>query len=181
MDDRNLESPHEFFDLWVKTYEATFGKISEIPTIGPLREKSEKMSRGLPIFFSLYSTWMDTIYDFQTISQEAMNRMNTKTVSMEGKTGVENYKELYNSWIESYSETFKEFLKSGHFSSDMGKFMSNFLDVQKYNREMLEENYLKPNNLPTKSDIDELTKELYSLKKLVKELSCKITEMSENK
>ena len=46
--------------------------------------------------------------------------------------------------------------------------MSYLLDVQKYNREMLEENYLKPLNLPTKTDIDEINKELYSLKKTVK-------------
>ena len=179
MEDTDLESTREFLDLWVKTYETTFGKISEIPAIGPMREKSEKMSKGLPLFFNLFSTWMDTITDFQAISIEAMKRMNTKTISMEGKTGVENYKELYNVWMESYSETFKEFLKSGHFSSDMGKFMSNFLDVQKYNREMLEENYLKPSNLPTKSDIDELNRELYSLKKQVKELSYKINATRE--
>jgi polyhydroxyalkanoate synthesis regulator phasin len=174
MEDSNLESTPEFLDLWVKTCETTFGKISEIPAIGPLREKSEKMSKGLPLFFSLYSTWMDTVSDFQAISIEAMKRMKIKTASVEGKTDVENCKELYNVWMESYSETFKEFLKSGHFSSDMGKFMSNFLDVQKFNRDLLEENYLKPSNLPTKSDIDELNRELYSLKKQVKELSYKI-------
>lgn len=171
MEDSDLEPTCEFLDMWVKTCETTFGKISEISAIGPMREKSEKMSKGLPLFFGLYSTWMDTVSDFQAISIEAMKRMNAKKISVEGKTGVENYKELYNVWMESYSETFKEFLKSGHFSSDMGKFMSNFLDVQKYNRDMLEENYLKPSNLPTKSDIDELNKELYSLKKQVKELS----------
>jgi polyhydroxyalkanoate synthesis regulator phasin len=179
MNMEDIESTREFLDLWVKTYETTFCRISEIPAIGPLREKSEKMSKGLPLFFSLYSTWMDTVSDFHSISIEAMKRMNTKTVSMEGKTGVENYKELYNVWMESYSETFKEFLKSGHFSSDMGKFMSNYLDVQKYNRDMLEENYLKPSNLPTKSDIDELNRELYSLKKQVKELSCTINAARE--
>ncbi len=179
MEDTDLESTQEFLDMWVKTYETTFGKISEIPAIGPMREKSEKMSKGLPLFFSLYSTWMDTVSDFQAISIEAMKRMNAKKVSTEGKTGIENYKELYNVWMESYSETFKEFLKSGHFSSDMGKFMSNYLDVQKYNRDMLEENYLKPSNLPTKSDIDELNKELYSLKKQVKELSCTINAAHE--
>jgi len=43
---------------------------------------------------------------------------------------------------------------------------------------MLEENYLKPSNLPTKTDIDELNKELYFLKKAVKELTCKINELS---
>ena len=174
MEETKLESSREFFDMWVKTYEATLGKITEIPAIGPSREKSEKMSKGLPLFFSLYSTWMDTVSDFQAISIEAMKRMKIKTASAEGKTDVENCKELYNVWMESYSETFKEFLKSGHFSSDMGKFMSNFLDVQKFNRDLLEENYLKPSNLPTKSDIDELNRELYSLKKQVKELSYKI-------
>jgi len=181
MEETKFEDTHEFLDLWVKTYEATFGKISEIPAIGPLREKSEKISRGFPLFFSLYSTWIDTVSDFQNISLEAMKRMNTKTVTVEGKKGIENYKEYYNIWMESYSETFKEFLKSGHFSSDMGKFMSNFLDVQKYNREILEENYLKPSNLPTKSDIDELNKEIYFLKKQVKELSFKLNELSQQK
>ena len=178
MGENSFESTREFLETWVKTYEATLGKVSEIPAVGPLREKSDKMSKGFPLFFSLYSTWMDTVVDFQNISLESMKRMNTKTVALEGKTGTENYKELYNIWMESYSETFKEFLKSGHFSSDMGKFMSNYLDVQKYNREMLEENYLKPSSLPTKSDIDELNKELYFLKKKVKELSCKINELS---
>jgi polyhydroxyalkanoate synthesis regulator phasin len=181
MEETKLESSREFFDMWVKTYEATLGKIAEIPAIGPSREKSEKMSKGLPLYFSLYSTWMDTVVDFQNISMEAMKRMNAKNISLEDKTGTENYKELYNVWMESYSETFKEFLKSGHFSSDMGKFMSNFLDVQKFNRDMLEENYLKPSNLPTKSDIDEVNKELYFLKKQLKELSGKINELSENK
>ena len=181
MEETKLESSREFFDMWVKTYEATLGKITEIPAIGPSREKSEKMSKGLPLYFSLYSTWMDTVVDFQNISMEAMKRMNAKNISLEDRTGTENYKELYNVWMESYSETFKEFLKSGHFSSDMGKFMSNFLDVQKFNRDMLEENYLKPSNLPTKSDIDEVNKELYFLKKQLKELSGKINELSENK
>lgn len=181
MDDSNLESTREFFDTWVKTYEATFGKISEIPAMGPLREKSEKMSKGFPLFFSLYSNWMDTVADFQNISIEAMKRMNAKTINLEGKAGTESYKEIYNIWMESYSETFKEFLKSGHFSSDMGKFMSSFLDVQKYNREILEENYLKPSNLPTKSDIDELNRELYLLRKQVKDLYCRISDLCPDK
>lgn len=177
MEDASLESTHEFFNTWIKTYEATFGKISEIPAMGPLRERSEKISRGLPLFFSLYTSWMDTITDFQNISIEAMKRMNERTITMEGRSGTEAYKELYNIWMESYSETFKEFLKSGHFSSDMGKFMSNFLDVQKYNREMLEENYLKPSNLPTKSDIEEMGREIYLLRRQVKELSARVNDL----
>ncbi len=57
--------------------------------------------------------------------------------------------------------------------------MSYFMEYQKYNREMLEENYLKPMNLPTKTEIDEINKELYSLKKTVKELTSQIKERPE--
>jgi hypothetical protein len=46
---------------------------------------------------------------------------------------------------------------------------------------MLEENYLKPMNIPTKTEIDEIIKEVYSLKKKVRELTSQINELTENK
>jgi hypothetical protein len=46
---------------------------------------------------------------------------------------------------------------------------------------MLEENILKPMNMPTSTDIDEINRELYSLKKTVKELNRKIYELSQEK
>ncbi len=181
MEETKFESTEEFFEMWVNTYEATFGKLSEMPAVGPLRERSEKMSKGFPLFLNFYSTWMHTVVDFQSISMEAMKRMNAKTITIKGETGVQKYKELYNIWIESYSDTFKEFLKSGHFSSDMGKFMSSYLDVQKFNKEIIEENYLKPSNLPTKTEMDEINKELYFIKKQLKELSHRLEGQSQNK
>ena len=97
------------------------------------------------------------------------------------RSAPEKYKEFYNIWIDTYSETFKDFSKSGHFASDMGKLNSHLIDFQKYNREMLEENYLKPMNLPTKTQIDEINKELYSLKKTMKELTGQINALEEKK
>ncbi len=173
-----LESTNMFFDMWLKTCEGSYGQ--QLPAMGPAREKTEKMMRGIPLFLNLYATWMDSISDFQNLSMVAMNRMQNKAAEISGEVGPEDYKELYNLWIETYSETFKEFLKSGHFAQDMGKFVSGFIEAQKYNQEMLEESYLKPMNLPTRIEIDELNKELYSLKKKVKELTAKIDELSEN-
>ncbi len=179
MEKSSFESTQEFFDLWFKAYEATYGRIIEMPALGPTREKSEKMMKGFSLFVNLYITWMDSNINFQTVFMEAMRRMHEKIpTEIEGEISPEKYKNFYNIWIETYSETFKEFLKSGHFASDMGKFMSYFMEFQKYNREMLEENYLKPMNIPTKTEIDEINKELYSLKKTVKELTSQIKELS---
>ncbi len=183
MEKSSFESTQEFFNLWLKTYETTFGRLLEMPAVGPSREKSEKMMKGFSIFVNLCASGMDSTINSQSVSLEAMRRMHEKAASeMEGgEINPGKYKDFYDTWMETYSETFKEFLKSGHFASDTGKFMSYLMDFQKYNRDMLEENYLKPMNLPTKSEIDEINKELYSLKKTVKQLTNQIKELSEKK
>ena len=157
MEKSSFECTQEFFDTWLKTYEATFGRFVEIPTIGPAREKSEKMMKGFSLFINLYAGWMDSNINFQNVFMEAMCRTHEKIT----EKGLSPDQDFYKTWMETYSETFKEFLKSGHFALDMGKSMSYFIEFQKYIREMFEENYLKPMNLPTKTEIDEINKEVY--------------------
>lgn len=182
MEKSSFESTREFFDLWLKTYEATYGRIVEMPALGPTREKSEKLMKDFSTFVNLSAAWTESNINLQNVFMEATRRVQEKTAAgMEGEISPEKYKDFYKIWIETYSETFKEFLKSGHFASDTGKLMSYFMEFQKYNREVLEENYLKPMNLPTKADIDEINKELYFLKKTVKGLTSQVKELSEIK
>ena len=153
-----------------------------MPAVGPAREKSEKMMKGFSTFVNLYAAGMDTSSNLQNVFMEAMQKVQDKIpADMDGEISPEKYKEFYNIWVDTYSETFKDFSKSGHFVSDIGKLNSHLMDFQKYNREMLEENYLKPMNLPTKTQIDEINKELYSLKKTVKELTSQIKALEEKK
>ena len=174
-----LESTQEFFDLWLNNYQSTFGKLTNIPAFGPIREKQEKMMKGFPVYVNLYSTWVESNINFQTVFTEAMKKTYEKMVTeTKGEITTEKYKDFYKIWLETYSETLKEFMKSGHFTNDMGKLMSYFNDFQKYNKEMIEENILKPGNFPTKTDIDEINKELYTLRKTLKDLDKKTNEIS---
>ena len=178
----SFESTQEFFDFWLKTYQSTLGRLVEMPAMGPTREKFEKQMKGFSDFANLYTAWMESNTDLQIVFMEAMRKVREKTAAeITGDIGPEQYKDFYKIWMETYSETFHEFLKSGHFANDLGKFMSSLLEFQKFNREMLEENYLKPMNLPTKTEIDEINKELYSLRKTVKELSSQVKELSRKK
>lgn len=52
------------------------------------------------------------------------------------KFSNEKYKDFYKLWIDTHSDTFKEFQKSGHFASDMGVLMSRFMDFQKTVKEL---------------------------------------------
>ena len=182
MDKSTFESTREFYDQWLNIYKNTTGKLIEMPAVGPAREKSEKMMKGFSTFVNLYAAGMDTSSNLQEVFMEAMQKVQEKiSADMDGEINPDKYKEFYDIWIETYSETFKDFAKSGHFVSDLGRLNANLMDFQKYNREMLEENYLKPMNMPTKTEIDEINKELYTLKKTVKELTSQIKELKENK
>ena len=173
-----LESTQDFFDAWLNNYQSTFGKLTNIPAFGPIREKQEKMMKGFPVYVNLYSTWVESNINFQTVFTEAMKKTYEKMITVsKGEMTVEKYKDFYKIWLETYSETLKEFMKSGHFTNDMGKLMTHFMDFQKYNKELIEENILKPGNLPTKTDIDEINKELYTLKKMLKDYDKKISEL----
>jgi len=182
MEKSNFESTREFYDQWVNMYKNTMGKLVEMPAVGPSREKSEKMMKGFSTFVNLFAAGMDTSSNFQKVFMEAMQKVQEKIpADMGGEINPDKYKEFYDIWIETYSETFKDFARSGHFVSDLGRLNAHLMDFQKYNREMLEENYLKPMNMPTKTEIDEINKELYTLKKTVKELTSQIKELKENK
>jgi hypothetical protein len=181
MEYSNFESTREFFNAWSMTCEDSFGRLAEIPAVGLSREKYERGMKGFSLFINLYATWMDSVSDINNLSMEAINKMQDKTGTLKSETGPERSKELYDIWIETYRGVFNEFLRSEHFVSDIGKFMSIFADVQRYNRDMLEENVLIPSNIPTKTDIDEINKELYDLRKKVKELSTKLGEFPEHK
>jgi len=186
----SLETTQEFLDMWTKNYQSTLGKLAKMPAFGPIREKQEKIMNGIPLYTNLYTTWIDSNINFQSVLLEAMIRTYDKTIEQKPPEDIkddisymdpEKYKEFYKIWIDTYGETFKEFMKSEHFASDAGKFMSIFMDFQKYNRETIEENYLKPNNLPTKTEIDGINKELYNLKKIIKELTKELKELSKEK
>ncbi len=182
MEKSSFEYTHEFVDLWLKTYEATYGRLIEMPAMGPMRERYEKVLKSYSTAADLYSAWLESYLNLLNVFMEAMRRMHEKTaVNVKGEMAPEAYRDFFNMWMETYSETFKEFLKSGHFSSDVGKFMSYLMDFQKNSRDMLEENYLRPMNLPTRTEIDEINREVYILKKTVKELGNRVRELSENR
>ncbi len=46
MESSGSEPAHEFFEAWLNIYEATSGRLVEVPAVGPSREKYDKMATG---------------------------------------------------------------------------------------------------------------------------------------
>lgn len=182
MEKSSAELAHEAFDVWSKAYKITYGRLPEVPAVGPMRERSEKSMQDFSASSNLFAAWMDSIINFHSVFAEAARRMHEKMAADTEKEEIssEVYKDIYKIWLNTYSQTFKEFLKSDHFASDMGTLISCFVDFQRTRQELFEENYLKPEGLPTRAEIDGIYKEIYSLKKTVKDLTSQVRELSES-
>ena len=72
MEKSNFESTQEFFDQWLKVYNATTGRLVDMPSLGPSREKSEKMMKGYSTFVNLYTAGMDSNSNLQSVFMEAI-------------------------------------------------------------------------------------------------------------
>lgn len=146
--------------------------------MGPAREKTEKVMGGMETSADFFASWTSSNIELQAVFTEASRRTQEKIAEgLVGELRPDSYKDFYKIWMDTYSETFNEFLQSEKFSSDLGEVMSNWMQLQKFGRETMEEDYLKPMNLPTKADIDELGKEVYELKRSAREANRKLASL----
>ncbi len=94
-EESDFKSTQEYYDRWLNIYKATLGRFVETPAVGPAREKSEKMMKGLSTFVNLYAAGMDISSNLQTVFAQAMRKVQEKTANdMEGEISPEKYKEF---------------------------------------------------------------------------------------
>lgn len=182
MEKPGTEFTHEVFDMRPKTCKTTRGRLPEMPAAGPVRERSQRSMQDFSASSSLFEAWIDCIIDLHSVFAEAARRVHERMVAdaENGEISSEVQGDFYKTWLNTYSQTFKEFLSSEHFASDMGTLISCFVDFQRTRQELFDENYLKPEGFPTRAEINGIYKEIYSLKKTVKGLSGRVRELSGN-
>jgi len=81
-------------------------------SFGPVREKQEKIMKSMPLYTNLYTAWIESNVNFQSVFTEAMKRTFEQTaekLSESTKSGKLNMspeigKDLYKTWIDAYSE-----------------------------------------------------------------------------
>jgi archaellum component FlaC len=71
--------------------------------------------------------------------------------------------------IESFEDAFTGLFASAEFSSVYGKVFSSQMDMSKAMQTITEKNF-KALNLPTRSEVDEILKDVHELKRAVRDL-----------
>ena len=98
---------------------------------------------------------------------EAQKRVNKKIPEI--PQDMEHLEASKRVWIDIFENDFTQLFDSQKFGENFGKLISSELELSKHWNNMLS-TLLETANIPTKNDIDEIYKELYSLRKRISKL-----------
>jgi len=160
--------------FWTDLIHLMSTKPQAMTSVGPMRnfaENSKKIAAQLidanedlmefnkhltEYYKQLTDTWM-----------ESQKKVNFKAPEIPNDT--EQYEAYKRVWIDIFDNDFTELFNSEKFGENYGKLVANELELTKHWNSIMNV-MLKSANLPNKEEIDEVYKELHSLRKRVSKL-----------
>lgn len=160
------EQINKMFSFWTD--------VAKLPTIGPMFAFSKDVSSYASDFVNLgkvmaeLKTNMDSYWAlvssaYARAMKETMERAPKQLLT---KDDFENYRRAA---IEAFEAAFTDLFASAEFSSVYGKMFSSQLDVSNTIQRIAEKNS-KALNLPTRSEVDDILRDIAELKRTVRDL-----------
>lgn len=176
------KGPQGYADVyrwWLQAYEQTWGRVLRIPPLGLARETMERVQKGNESLIEHYAAMTDYSSALYRVGTEAMQKVATKLGEMYNKgQAPKTYKEFYTLWWTTNEEAVHELFKSPEFSRLLSRVVDATMRLRKRYDDIMEE-YLKALPVPTRSEMNDLYKTLYLLKKEVRKNTKQVRELEE--
>jgi len=172
--------------FWTDIIHLMSSKPQALTSIGPMRafaSNTKKITTELIdinevlLEFNQYITeYYKQLSDTWTVAQKKVN-LKAPDVPQD----VEQIEAFKRIWIDIFDNDFTELFDSGKFGDNYGKLVSKELELTKHWNSITNV-ILESANLPSKKEIDEIYKEMHSLKKRIGklEIELKKKEMKKN-
>jgi polyhydroxyalkanoate synthase subunit PhaE len=163
----------EPFKAWIQMYEKEFRPFYALPQLGLTRFYQERMAQAMDQF-NLFQAAMDNFFHLLYLPMEKSNRVlqeRLASLTEEGKA-PENFQEFYRLWLKILEGHYMTLFKSPEFTQTLAETLQtteNFMEA----RQAVLQDLLQFLPVPTHKDMDDLYREVYFLKKKVKELERK--------
>jgi hypothetical protein len=164
------ESLLKIFNNLFHAFDSTFGKAFRIPALGKDREKMELVLRGFDEFSLYLAKSMDYKQLIYTTGLTSMGKV-VERVMEKTKRGEEmtKFEDFFNLWLDVNEKNYLALFQTEEFSKMQGELLEADLKVRK-NFSNLTELYLNDFPVVLRSEMDDLYKTVYELKKKVKSL-----------
>jgi class III poly(R)-hydroxyalkanoic acid synthase PhaE subunit len=163
------ELDKELIKKWTETYEKEFSQYLKIPQIGLGRVYQERILHAADKMNAFQSTLSEFLHMLAQPIERSLKSLQEKMVEMtEAGPLDEKSKTYYNLWIKLLEGHYMELFKQLEYSTVMAKTL-DALNGYVEARQAVVNDVLKQFNVPSHQDLDELYKEIYLLKKRMRD------------
>ncbi|MCW7753724.1 hypothetical protein OOT00_06970 [Desulfobotulus sp. H1] len=163
-------SGSELFHAWQEIYEKEIRKVFHIPQVGLGREYQERMMAALDRFSLFHGNAIELLHFLYVPMEQSFLQLQKDMEQMVAEGRIpEDQEDYYKLWLQKLESHYMELFRSPEYTSVLGKTLSAMGEFKSARDAMMEDS-LQSIPVPTRSEMDELYKELYTLKKRVREL-----------
>ncbi|MGO9017856.1 MAG: poly(R)-hydroxyalkanoic acid synthase subunit PhaE [Syntrophobacteraceae bacterium] len=164
----------EMFGAWMEIYQKEIQPILNVPPLGLNRFYQERMQQTLDKYHQ-YQAALAEFMRLLLLPLEKSVRVMEKEIERlheEGKLS-EDFKDYYNMWIKVLEGHYMTLFKSPDYLDSMARMLTAVQEFKMARHKTIAD-MLQVLPIPTNREMDELYKEIYLLKKQVKQLSSKV-------
>ena len=160
----------EAFKAWTEIYEREFRQFLSMPQLGLTRQYQERTSIALDKYNVLQATVAEFLALLLLPVEKSYKVMQEKVAEMADKGKLpDNAKDYYRMWVKTLEGHYMTLYKSPEYTEAIAKTIDAVGEFSVAKRQLLED-YIQTLPVPTHKEMDELFKEIYRLKKRVREL-----------
>jgi polyhydroxyalkanoate synthase subunit PhaE len=160
----------ELTNLYLDIYQKTFGSVLQSPSLGYTREFNNKLFKS----FDAWINFSKASVDYQLVlldvwlkaSEELMRELAS---SKEKGETVQDWQQLLQVWSRVFDRVFAQTFRAENALKVQGNFLNSAVTYRLYQQQLMEV-FLKMYDLPTRSEVDEIHRSIYELRKDIKSL-----------
>ena len=148
-------------------YEQTLGKWLQSPTLGYTHELNHQVFQGVDAWFQLQqANWNYQIVLLEVWVKAVEGLLQTLASETDE---IQDGRELLRLWSQTFDRMFAEAFLQDESLKARGNFFNAAMSFRQH-QQRLTEILLKANDLPTRSEVDEMHRSLYELRREIKTL-----------
>jgi hypothetical protein len=166
-----FSQPNSLFErmIWFPPFSVIQG------TASPAIQNYAKYADITKASIELYQKWLELYLEFSRAMADVGSKLNERFLGSGASTDP---KRAYAIWVEEYAQGMDKMLRDDRVALKMTAFLSNLLDLKRQADDFME-SYYEAMNIPTRSEMDRVYKEIYVLKKELRKLRSSMKKNSD--
>ena len=154
-------------------------KMLEIPPVGITRPYQEKINTALDKMAGFHSATMDFLYCTMLPVEEAtLFTLRELAKQSESMKSPEDMKKIYDTWIKALEQEYQDLFKTDRYKRVIAKIFNAMGEFRGAYRELVLD-MIHLAGLPFGREVDDLCKDVFTMKKKMKEFETQLKKMSE--